>query len=174
VLRAAIRFKSKPRDGIAHLIRIGKCVDTPESIAAVFHELQDVLDKTMIGDYMGGEKEANIKVHNIALRTGSHGIPWVLKLSMPWYCQAPCPCSCQPCLVWIAVGDVGGVLHVEVLGTAWRNWLCCSRAWLVACDVIRHLVAAACLCCVRCRSCTRTWTRWTSQACPLRTPLGTS
>lgn len=62
VTRAAIRFKSKPRDGIAHLVRVGKCEDTPESIAAVFHELQDVLDKTVIGDYMGGEKELNVKV----------------------------------------------------------------------------------------------------------------
>ena len=63
VLRAAIRFKSKPREGIAHLVRIGKCDDSPQSIAAVFHELQDVLDKTMIGDYMGGEKDINIKVN---------------------------------------------------------------------------------------------------------------
>jgi hypothetical protein len=60
--RAAIRFKSKPRDGIAYLVKIGRCEDTPQSIAAAFHELQDVLDKTMIGDYMGGEKEMNIKV----------------------------------------------------------------------------------------------------------------
>ncbi len=62
VKRAAIRFKSKPRDGIELLIKVGKCQNTPESIAAVFHELKDVFDKTMIGDYMGGEKEMNIKV----------------------------------------------------------------------------------------------------------------
>jgi brefeldin A-inhibited guanine nucleotide-exchange protein len=60
--RAAIKFKNKPKDGIAHLVKIGKCQDTPESIAAVFHELRDVLDKTAMGDYMGGEKEFNIKV----------------------------------------------------------------------------------------------------------------
>lgn len=62
ITRAAIRFKSKPKDGIAHLVKIGKCQDTPESIAAVFHELRDFLDKTMMGDYMGGEKDMNIKV----------------------------------------------------------------------------------------------------------------
>ena len=61
VKRAAIKFKSKPRDGIAHLVKIGKCQDTPESIAAAFHELAEVFDKTMMGDYMGGEKDMNIK-----------------------------------------------------------------------------------------------------------------
>jgi Sec7-like guanine-nucleotide exchange factor len=75
-LRAAIRFKSKPRDGIAHLVRIGRCEDTPESIAAVFHTLEDVLDKTMMGDYMGGEKDMNIKV--MPLCTPAYVILWAL------------------------------------------------------------------------------------------------
>ena len=64
MLRAAIRFKSKPREGIAHLVKIGKCTGTPESIASVFHELQDVLDKTMMGEYLGGEKQPNIQVQH--------------------------------------------------------------------------------------------------------------
>lgn len=62
IKRAAIKFKSKPRDGIAHLVKIGKCKETPESVAAVLHELQDVLDKSQMGDYLGGEKDWNIKV----------------------------------------------------------------------------------------------------------------
>ncbi len=91
VVRAAIRFKSKPREGIAHLVRIGRCEDTPTSIAAVFHELQDVLDKTMIGDYMGGEKDMNIKVHSswlISLGVRQHVVAClhVLCMQMSAFC----------------------------------------------------------------------------------------
>jgi Sec7-like guanine-nucleotide exchange factor len=66
-LRAAFKFKAKARDGIAHLIKIGRCTDAPDSIAKVFYELRDVLDKTAMGEFMGGEKELNIKVCTVSV-----------------------------------------------------------------------------------------------------------
>ena len=62
-MRAAFKFKAKARDGIAHLVKIGRCTDAPDSIAKAFYDLRDVLDKTAMGEFMGGEKELNIKVH---------------------------------------------------------------------------------------------------------------
>ena len=52
----------KARKGIEYMQSVGLCDSTPESVARVFHELKDVLDKTAIGDYMGEEKPWNVSV----------------------------------------------------------------------------------------------------------------
>lgn len=62
IRRAALRFKMKPKDGVKYLREIGRVDDTPEGLAKCFLDLQDVLDKTAIGDYMGEDKEFNIAV----------------------------------------------------------------------------------------------------------------
>ena len=60
--RAAVRFARKPSDGLKYLVSIGRCSMEPASVAAVFHDLKDVLDKTAIGDYMGEDKQFHKEV----------------------------------------------------------------------------------------------------------------
>lgn len=60
--RGAIKFRVKPRQGVAYFEQIGRIDGSPESVAALFHELSDVLDKTQMGDYMGEGKDFNIAV----------------------------------------------------------------------------------------------------------------
>jgi len=62
IRRAALRFKMKPKDGVKYLREVGRIDDTPESLAKCFLDLQDILDKTAIGDYMGEDKEFNLDV----------------------------------------------------------------------------------------------------------------
>jgi hypothetical protein len=95
IIRAAIRFKSKPRDGIAYLVKIGRCDESPESIAAMFHELQDVLDKTQIGDFMGGETDLNIKVGPMAVCCRCRAVLSCPLLSSP---VLSCPLLSSPVL----------------------------------------------------------------------------
>lgn len=60
--RAAAKFSVKARKGIEYMQSVGLCDSTPESVARVFHELRDCLDKTAIGDYLGEEKAWNVTV----------------------------------------------------------------------------------------------------------------
>jgi brefeldin A-inhibited guanine nucleotide-exchange protein len=60
--RAAVKFSMKPKLGLAFLKELGKIDDTPQSVAKCFHDLRDILDKTAIGEFLGGEKEFNIAV----------------------------------------------------------------------------------------------------------------
>jgi len=57
--KAAVKFAMKPRKGIAFLQKVGRCGKTPKEVAECLYELRDVLDKTAMGDYLGGEKEIN-------------------------------------------------------------------------------------------------------------------
>jgi Sec7-like guanine-nucleotide exchange factor len=59
--KAAVKFSVKPKKGIEYMQASGLCGDTPQAIAAIFHELKDVLDKTSIGEYMGEEKAQNVQ-----------------------------------------------------------------------------------------------------------------
>ena len=125
-LRSAFKFKAKPRDGIAHLVKIGRCTDAPESIAKVFYELKDVLDKTAMGEFMGGEKEVNIKVGVVFLFLGYFPfLPWRVcvrppslndlgRTSIQVLCMCLCLCVCVR--VHVAAG------HARVCGPAGLHW----------------------------------------------------
>lgn len=51
------KFNLKPSQGIAYLEAHGHLSKTPQDVARFLHEYQDRLDKTVIGDYLGKEKE---------------------------------------------------------------------------------------------------------------------
>ena len=61
--RAALKFKLKPKRGIAWMVEVGLIADdTPASIAAALYEFRDSLDKTAIGVYLGGDKPVHLEV----------------------------------------------------------------------------------------------------------------
>ncbi len=75
--RAAIKFRMKPKLGIAFLQEMGRTDGSPESIARCFHQLGDVLDKTAMGEFMGGEKDLNIAVmHAYVDQIDFSGLPF--------------------------------------------------------------------------------------------------
>lgn len=51
------KFNLKPSQGLAYLEARGHLSKTPQDVARFLHEHQDRLDKTVIGDYLGKEKE---------------------------------------------------------------------------------------------------------------------
>lgn len=50
-------FNLKPSKGLKYLEEQGHITHNPRSIAEFLHQCKDQLDKTMIGDYLGKEKE---------------------------------------------------------------------------------------------------------------------
>jgi len=60
--KAVVKFSVKPKKGIEYMQSVGLCGDSAASIASIFHELRDVLDKTAIGEYMGEEKANHVAV----------------------------------------------------------------------------------------------------------------
>lgn len=59
---AVIKFKVKPKAGIAYMQKEGFCGESADDVAKMLHEYADVLDKTQIGDYMGEDKDFNKEV----------------------------------------------------------------------------------------------------------------
>ena len=61
--RAALKFKLKPKRGVAWMQEVG-VIDGPsaDAVAAALHEHKGILDKTAIGDYLGEEKQFNLDV----------------------------------------------------------------------------------------------------------------
>ena len=53
-----IRFNLKPKQGIEYLCNQGLLKDTPEDIAKFIYE-NEALDKTVVGDFLGGSKQYN-------------------------------------------------------------------------------------------------------------------
>lgn len=60
--KAAVKFAVKPRKGVEYMQSVGLADETPGGVAAAFHELRDILDKTAIGEYMGEDKQFHISV----------------------------------------------------------------------------------------------------------------
>ena len=52
-----LKFNLKPSQGLAYLEARGYLKKTPTEVARFLHDYQDRLDKTVIGDYLGKEKE---------------------------------------------------------------------------------------------------------------------
>jgi len=58
---AVQKFNEKPRTGLEYFRERGHIDGSPEGNAKFLLDHQDVLSKTMIGDYLGGDAEANLK-----------------------------------------------------------------------------------------------------------------
>ena len=52
-----LKFNLNPKSGLAYLTKTGHIEMTPRSVAEFFHQYQDRLDKTTMGDYLGRERE---------------------------------------------------------------------------------------------------------------------
>jgi brefeldin A-inhibited guanine nucleotide-exchange protein len=52
-----LKFNLSPKTGLAYLAKAGHIEMTPKSVANFFHQYQDRLDKTSVGDYLGRERE---------------------------------------------------------------------------------------------------------------------
>jgi len=59
--RASSKFFIKPKRGIDFLVENGYIDNTPEDVATALLEFNDHLSKTMIGEYLGEEKDFNVK-----------------------------------------------------------------------------------------------------------------
>ena len=61
--RAALKFKLKPKRGVAWMQEVG-IIHGPsaDAVAAALHEHKGILDKTAIGDYLGEEKQFTLDV----------------------------------------------------------------------------------------------------------------
>ncbi|CAK9112528.1 Brefeldin A-inhibited guanine nucleotide-exchange protein 1 (Brefeldin A-inhibited GEP 1) (ADP-ribosylation factor guanine nucleotide-exchange factor 1) (p200 ARF guanine nucleotide exchange factor) (p200 ARF-GEP1) [Durusdinium trenchii] len=58
---AASKFLIKPRKGIEYLVANGYIDNTPEDVALALLEFKDHFSKTLIGEYLGDDKEVNIQ-----------------------------------------------------------------------------------------------------------------
>ena len=52
-----LKFNLSAKKGLSYLINLGHVENTPISVANFFHQYQDRLDKTVIGEYLGKERE---------------------------------------------------------------------------------------------------------------------
>jgi brefeldin A-inhibited guanine nucleotide-exchange protein len=52
-----LKFNLNPKAGLSYLAKAGHIEMTPKSVADFFHQYQDRLDKTAMGDYLGRERE---------------------------------------------------------------------------------------------------------------------
>ena len=52
-----LKFNLSSKKGIAYLANLGHIENTPKSVAAFFHQFQDRLNKTTVGEYLGRERE---------------------------------------------------------------------------------------------------------------------
>jgi brefeldin A-inhibited guanine nucleotide-exchange protein len=52
-----LKFNLSQKTGLAYLAKTGHLELTPKSVASFFHQYQDRLDKTAVGDYLGRERE---------------------------------------------------------------------------------------------------------------------
>lgn len=52
-----LKFNLSQKAGLAYLAKTGHIEMTPKSVADFFHQYQDRLDKTAVGDYLGRERE---------------------------------------------------------------------------------------------------------------------
>jgi brefeldin A-inhibited guanine nucleotide-exchange protein len=52
-----LKFNLSAKKGLAYLVQLGHLEKTPQSVAHFFKQYQDRLDKTIIGDYLGRERE---------------------------------------------------------------------------------------------------------------------
>lgn len=52
-----LKFNLSQKNGLAYLAKAGHIELTPKSVADFFHQYQDRLDKTAVGDYLGRERE---------------------------------------------------------------------------------------------------------------------
>ena len=52
-----LKFNLSPKKGLSYLVDLGHLVMTPESVAAFLHQYKDRLDKTVMGDFLGRERE---------------------------------------------------------------------------------------------------------------------
>ncbi|KAK8814240.1 hypothetical protein WA158_008102 [Blastocystis sp. Blastoise] len=56
------KFNKKPRKGVEYLVSVGRIENTPESVAKFLFDYSEDLSKTVIGDYLGEDKEFNLAV----------------------------------------------------------------------------------------------------------------
>lgn len=52
-----LKFNMSPKKGLSYLISLGHVENSPSGVAKFFRTYQDRLDKTLIGDYLGRERE---------------------------------------------------------------------------------------------------------------------
>jgi len=52
-----LKFNLSPKAGLAFLVQAGHIEMAPKSVADFFHQYQDRLDKTVMGEYLGRERE---------------------------------------------------------------------------------------------------------------------